>query len=311
MATGDAASELERLATKLPPQARQLVEAAAAVLRRPYRGGLAAQAAGRLSAPVRLQDSGLAGKGVGRVLLRARLKRKSQARHDWVDSALASSLLETARNLEEQADLEGARNRYTEVLGLFPTGEPAARSLEGLLRTFQSGVGRADLAKAATRLAEWAREHLKMPRNVEAAELFACRVLYRGEAYEKALAAVELFRERHPKSKLLPNAAFVEGLVYLRKDKKEKALPVFQRILKETAIDPEVAQKALFLIGWIHLFDQDFARARTALEAVVQEYPESKYAEKAKELLRGLSTPRSPAKKGKPRESREEDHERF
>ena len=160
--------------------------------------------------------------------------------------------------------------------------------LEGVFKSFAQEMKDQDARARGEAYIKWARGTLRNPRLVEAAELFLCKAWYRQRAYEAALEALAEFRKQYPGSGMRFKAELLEGLIYMRTEKKEQALKVFANISARTEGDPVIIQKAMFLIGWAHIFDQDYEKARPALANLARRFPNTQYADKASGLLERL-----------------------
>jgi TolA-binding protein len=125
-----------------------------------------------------------------------------------------------------------------------------------------------------------------------AALLFAASWCYDKEKYDLALEKVaELKALPDNTLEMQAGALMTEGLCRVRQNDSPGAQAIFAGIVKDygkTALAP----KAQFLIGWMHMSNQDNRKARVALRQVVKDYPNTEYAIRAQRLLDSLASAR-------------------
>jgi Flp pilus assembly protein TadD len=102
----------------------------------------------------------------------------------------------------------------------------------------------------------------------------------------KFQAAIDEVNRAAPRPETM-TAGFTLALSLLRLDRADEAVARLEETDKLPGNDEEHA-RAMFLIGWIRLRDDDRARAAAALERVVDRYPRTTAAKKALELLQTI-----------------------
>ena len=203
-----------------------------------------------------------------------------------IDAQLANNLLAEARDLTTKKQFAQAQRIYLDLVRLFPN--QASTCWDELLSIFSvlSGEGKFS-DRAMGDFLTVVKEHTAAL--LESAEFFLCGAIFKAGDYRKASPTVESFLDRHPTSPFRLRARLLDGMIAVNAGDKDKALTIFGQLAADkNAQEPEIAPKACFLLGWTHLFEQDYAQARKAFEQLIQEYPKSEPAAKARDLLKNM-----------------------
>ena len=105
--------------------------------------------------------------------------------------------------------------------------------------------------------------------------------------YPQATEAFGRFLQQYPSSRLAPNAQYWLGeALYVSRDY-DAALLQFRKVTEQYPGNPKVPD-ALLKIGYIHAEKQQWSDAKTALDRVIREYPQSGAADLARQRLNRL-----------------------
>jgi tol-pal system protein YbgF len=129
-----------------------------------------------------------------------------------------------------------------------------------------------------------AREHAARPGAPEAAYNAALTV-FRAREHGQAVLEFLDFIARYPKHPLAASAQYWIGEAYYLQRDWRQALVEFQKVLEYRGADGKAAD-ALLKIGLCYTNLHEPLRARQAWQRVVQEYPTSEAADRARALLR-------------------------
>jgi tol-pal system protein YbgF len=166
-----------------------------------------------------------------------------------------------------QADLGSARSRLTEVrearAWASPARSPAFVATLTAIGQPESGAG--------NRAAEQA--------------YYAAVATFRARGYGQAVLDFLDFITRYPHHPLVGNAQYWIGEAYYAQRDYRQALTEFQRVGTVAPGSPKVAD-ALLRAGFCHRRLRDDARARQTWQRLIQDFPRSEAAAKARALLR-------------------------
>lgn len=105
--------------------------------------------------------------------------------------------------------------------------------------------------------------------------------------YPQAAEAFSRFLQQYPSSRLGPNAQYWLGeSQYVSRDY-DAALLQFRKVAEQYPGNPKVPD-ALLKIGYIYAEKQQWSDAKTALDRVIREYPQSGAADLARQRLNRL-----------------------
>ncbi len=191
-------------------------------------------------------------------------------------------------------------NYRTEIQALAATGKREALAAKALRLlnvvsstdarryAFETIMGASGLKRAkpqnavAVFLARFAAQPPDLQRR---ALLFAASWCYEQEAYSLALGKVaELKALPDNGIDIVAGALMTEGLCRVRLNQPREAQAAFGAVVKDCG-RTDLAPKAQFLIGWLHLSNQENKKAKAALQQVVKSYPNTEYATRAQRLL--------------------------
>ena len=99
--------------------------------------------------------------------------------------------------------------------------------------------------------------------------------------YPKAREVFHQFVELYPKDDLAPFAQFGVGKAYYEEKKYQKALDVFSRVKQDYSANPRAVPATQFQIGLSYYRMGDWDRAKTELDWLILNYPESPEGMKA------------------------------
>ena len=118
--------------------------------------------------------------------------------------------------------------------------------------------------------------------------LFYCGACcYRRSHHQLALEQFQALNREYPGSPFGGRAQLTTALCEIRMGRRERALKTLTGLVSTAPQSPE-APKTQFLIGWLHLYRQEYDASRQALQAVVREHPGTSYARKAADMLARL-----------------------
>jgi tetratricopeptide (TPR) repeat protein len=117
-------------------------------------------------------------------------------------------------------------------------------------------------------------------------ELKICECLVNEDAYHEAISRIARFVEerRSADSAAVRHAMLLKGRAHMQMGQMDQAMQIFSRLAAQGGAE-DVAPEAGFLAGYCDLMQNDLDAARRALGAVVDKYPESSCAGKARLCL--------------------------
>lgn len=203
-----------------------------------------------------------------------------------LDKLLYENYLEEARAFESAKNWSGVRSIYVDLIRTY--SDKKADLLDALLKSFVSESGDTKLTPAAaSAFTGYVLKNVSDNGIAEEGCILVAQVYFRDDSFEQALDEVNSYRQQFPGSANGLQADLIEALVYSRTERNDKAVVIFDRLAKQK-LNTEIAQKAQFLMGWTYLFNQDSAKAKESLEALIRDYPDGEYAKKAKDLMERL-----------------------
>ncbi len=111
--------------------------------------------------------------------------------------------------------------------------------------------------------------------------------LFRSGKYKEAATGFEAFARDYPNSQLVPEATFYQGSsLYASKDFKP-AIQKLQGMVQASPQDPRAAD-ALLIVAASQIELNSMAGAKTTLQKIVKDYPQTSAAETAKSRLKLL-----------------------
>jgi len=109
--------------------------------------------------------------------------------------------------------------------------------------------------------------------------------LYKNGEAQQACRRLATFLNENTDGYLWAKATLTLGLCQIRTGQGDQALTSLKALI-ERAPNAEEAAQTQFLVGWLHMTQQETAEANKAFAAVVRNYSDSPYAPKAAELLK-------------------------
>ncbi|MCX5642999.1 MAG: tetratricopeptide repeat protein [Candidatus Omnitrophica bacterium] len=195
-------------------------------------------------------------------------------------------VLENSGNLYQQMKMNAdAIKVYKEIVLKYPEDPLAVKAQEKIIDIY--ALDWKMYPKALTECFELTRI---FPGSAEAihAQLMVGRIYYLAGNYDQAIAALQGFVSKYPRTEWVPEADLLVALNYL--SKQENNLAVGQlRMLISKYPKHELASRAQFLIGYSFLFQQKYNDALREYQKLCTNYPESPYVDPAKDFIRRLS----------------------
>lgn len=201
-----------------------------------------------------------------------------------IDDLLMANYRKQIQGLSAAGNRSALAEKAMHILSVVSTSEARRYAFEQLM----AATGGAQSGEVKKSIAAFLGSFPEDSRLRPQAVLFAASWCYEREDYALALENVgqlKVLAQGNPD--LVAGALLTEGLCQVRLDQNTQALATLGTIVKSYR-QTDVAPKAQFLVGWIHLFNQEPQRARAALQQVVKEYPNTEYASRAQRLLDGL-----------------------
>ena len=120
-------------------------------------------------------------------------------------------------------------------------------------------------------------------------EMKLCEYLFQSGRCDKAIQEIEGFIEKYrgKNRRTVIRAILLKGRAYLQMNDTNLASDIFLDLMVDYPETNEVAE-ANFFIGYCSMLQGNFEEARETLEFVINDYPESTYASKAKLCLRRI-----------------------
>lgn len=113
---------------------------------------------------------------------------------------------------------------------------------------------------------------------------------YRRGEYEMAISHLDKLIKTDPGSPWIAKALLTGALCNIRLDEKRNAMVRLERFLADYPRAPE-ADRAQFLVGWIHLSLEELSQAKEAFELLVNKHRGTAHARKAEQLLKQMGAP--------------------
>lgn len=203
--------------------------------------------------------------------------------------ALESKVERTGKESLEMAEYLERHGNYVKAIFYLEKGRgtrdetPAVRMdiEKALLNDYMKADRYDDALKVANRV-------LTSPAGVgeeDCREIFRkkCALLYKEKDYAGALILLKQFNERYGAKQDSSEAYILMGLCYLGQGQNRQALEVFAKIRPDAPGNlPAIAR---YMQGYCHLIEQEYSQACESFAALVRDYPDSEYAEKATPFL--------------------------
>lgn len=109
----------------------------------------------------------------------------------------------------------------------------------------------------------------------------------RARNYAQAMQDLQAFTTTYPHSRLVPNAEYWMGELYLLRGDSKKAMAKLTKVASEYPQHPKAAD-ALFKVGLIEADQGKWTQAKQMLQQVEQKYPESSAAQLARHRMTEL-----------------------
>ena len=190
--------------------------------------------------------------------------------------------IETLRFETENSD-DRQRELYVDVDRRLQAIETSPRAFEPPPSSAPSFGAPAAAGAAAAGAAVAARPAGSDQQNYDAA--FA---LLQARKYEEAAAAFETFLTQFPTSPRADNAVYWLAETHYVRGQYDDALPVFRRVIEEHPQSDKVPD-ALLKVGFCQIEMGDRTAARTSLQEVMRQYPDTTAARLASQRLDRLS----------------------
>lgn len=209
----------------------------------------------------------------------------TQRRAEAVDRVLLEGMCEEIRTNAKQFSQGVLRLKYCEAAQkTASTPELFALVLSSMAAVLESGASGQTPADVADILLEtFPQQHPRRYVALHGALLYC----YRADAIEKATALADEIVASFPEHEELPSVYLLRALCHLKRGDHEKTERDLKLVLGAGA-SPQIAQ-ARFLLGWLYVFQQNYAGAREELKRVCTDFPETPFAEKANVLLSRIS----------------------
>lgn len=126
--------------------------------------------------------------------------------------------------------------------------------------------------------------------DIEAVESSAYEVVYayyKAANYQKVLESSKEFLKKFPDSSRVPNVHYLMGDAYFSQDDFKKSIASYQVIVSKYETSPNVSDAWLNIAACQQQL-KDLASAKKTLKLLIQKYPDSKAAKKAKQRLAAL-----------------------
>jgi tetratricopeptide (TPR) repeat protein/lysophospholipase L1-like esterase len=202
----------------------------------------------------------------------------------FIDQTLSTQILAHARNLEQAGQIDAARHVYLDMIVTLPNTIP--ETLERLLKSFSGELGQTKLtAAAAVAFLKYMTTNGKRADLKGQSEMLVTKVFLQEENFELALKHAKEMQKPESEAGVSLQGQLIEGLIYSQTDRIPEALKIFEKVAERRGVDDAVCQKAIFMIGWARLFNQEEPAARAAFERLIKEFPDSEHSKKAQELL--------------------------
>jgi len=209
------------------------------------------------------------------------VSRETEKREEVLDLALVEQGAVEIDDLITEGKREQAIERCQELARKYVRGSQSCLSILGLLAKAQPSTPRPGATTVeSTFLSCFPTDDPRRP----VAEYSVALYLYKSNQAQQACDRLAAFINKEPDGDLQIRAALTLGLCQIRIGQRKEALASLKGLL-ERAPHAEEAAKAQFLVGWLHMTQQETAEANKAFAAVVRNHPDSPYAEKAGELL--------------------------
>lgn len=204
-----------------------------------------------------------------------------QKKRKAVSRILLKQASDRIRKLIVDGDSLQARAKCLELIGqVRPEEEYYSAILQLLAETTPSGsvAGMHDVTSAFLEPFKAQDPHRELA--LYCAALHCYRKGEPAEAIEQFNALLKQF----PDSSRISQVSLIKALCNIRLDHRDVAMQILKEMCNSNAGGPDTAH-AQFLIGWMHLVEQEYDKARDALLIVKNKHGKSKYAKKAGAML--------------------------
>jgi tetratricopeptide (TPR) repeat protein len=191
-------------------------------------------------------------------------------------------LMAQGDELVSRNNLDAARRIYVAAMGIETPDESSSPAASRIIATFSDESG-----DWLTPYRAWVATALPDPEKAARLDLAIGECLYRRQEHEKAIAALAVLVKG--KTPVAQSAIMVSALSSLALGETEKAVQSLRAVSARPATE-DIGAKALFLVGWIWLQEQDYEKAKLTFESVSAQYPHTAFASKSKALARRLTT---------------------
>lgn len=224
--------------------------------------------------------------GLGPTFLASTDDRSDQRRGiPAIDALLMANYREEIRALSAAGNRDALAAKALHLLTVLSSADGQRYAFEVLMDASGQGPNGGSLRQT---VASFLRHFAEGSDSRRRALLFAAHWCYEREDYTSAVeTAGKLKAETGDGDELQAEILMIEALCQIRLNQDRQALTTLGAIVK-TWGKTTAAPKAQFMIGWIHVFSQENAEARVALQQVVRDYPNTDFATRAKRLLDGL-----------------------
>ena len=207
-------------------------------------------------------------------------------RRKAIYSVLIESLTKEVRSLLAGGHTEQAVTACRNVMGRQPRSELSHAAIRLLMEACQfedAARGQGEAIDRFLRLFDKDGPHH------EYALFHTCLSSYQAQDLDVTLQMLQDYVAAYPQGQWIDEALMMKALCAVWTRQFPEALETLTR-LAEGHPDSAQAARARFLIGWIHLSKDDHEPAGAALRLVVQKYPDTPYAEKARKLLAAMES---------------------
>ena len=192
-------------------------------------------------------------------------------------SRIARMTIEAARAGEYT--LDEALPALTSVIALNPRAEDATEAFSILIDMLP---GDAPAAGAGTVL-DWTARHADG--RLEAVAYSAATVFYARMQYADAIAFADRYMASFTAEQ--DRMLLLKALCFANMGRSAPALDLLATF-EARFPESELLPRALFLQGWMHIYDQQTEKAKGVLDELVRRFPEDAYAQRARQMLEGL-----------------------